>query len=341
MKARAKDILKYILFAGIAGLFLYLAFKSADWSKMLEDFRSADYRYVILSMLMGYAAFISRGLRWNLLLEPLGKKAKPWNAIHAITIGYFANALVPRAGEVMRCTSLKETDDIPLERLFGTVVLERVIDGILLLFLILLAFIIQLDNLQVFFDQALSGGGEGDGSGIDLKLVLLGGLVLFIVLFFIFRKRIQRMPFFAKVRELWAGFKEGFKSLSKVKNKWAFYGHTLFIWVMYFLMIYIVIYALPATRDISIGNGLFVMVAGGMGMVVPTPGGIGSYHYLVQLALSVLGIDKADGLTFATLVHSGQLLMTLITGFLALPMVYRARRILKRTKHESKRSPAQ
>lgn len=331
MNKRVKDILKYLLFAGIAGLFLYLAFRTADWEKMLEEFRQADYRYVILSMLMGYAAFISRGLRWNLLLEPLGKKAKPWNAINAISIGYFANALVPRAGEVMRCTSLKETDDIPLERLFGTVVLERVIDGILLLSLIALAFITQLGNLQTFFDQAFSGNTGSESTGIDLKVLLLAAVAILAIIFFLFRKRIQNSPLFAKVRELWQGFKEGFKSLSKVKNKWAFYGHTAFIWTMYFLMIYVVMFALPATRDINLANGLFVMVAGGMGMVVPTPGGIGSYHYLVQLALGVLGVDPDNGLTFATLVHSGQLVMTLIAGFTALPMVYRARRILKRT----------
>lgn len=331
MKKRIKDILKYLLFAGIAGLFLYLAFRSADWEQMLEDFRQADYRYVILSMLMGYAAFISRGLRWNLLLEPLGKKAKPWNAIHAISIGYFANALVPRAGEVMRCTSLKETDDIPLERLFGTVVLERVIDGILLLTLIALAFITQLGNLQSFFDQAFANNGTGESSGIDIKILLMIAFALVGLLLFLLRKRLQQLPLFAKVRELWQGFKEGFKSLSKVQNKWAFFGHTAFIWIMYFLMIYVVMFALPATRDINLANGLFVMVAGGMGMVVPTPGGIGSYHYLVQLALGVLGVDPANGLTFATLVHSGQLVMTLLAGFTALPMVYRARRILKRS----------
>lgn len=325
--------MKYLLFTAVAGLFLYLAFRTADWSKMLEDFRSADYRYVVLSMLMGYAAFVSRGLRWNLLLRPLGKSAKNWNAIHAISLGYFANALVPRAGEVMRCTSLKETDDIPLERLFGTVVLERVIDAIILLSLICLAFVIQLGNLQAFFDQALAGGDQQAGSsGIDLKLVLLGIIVLVAILFLIFRKRIQALPLFAKVRQLWEGFKEGFKSLSKVENKWAFYGHTFFIWTMYFTMIYVVMFALPSTKDIGLGNGLFVMVAGGMGMVVPTPGGIGSYHYLVQLALSVLGVDKADGLTFATLVHSGQLVMTLLAGSFAIPMVYRARRILKKSK---------
>ncbi len=330
MKARFKDILKYFLFLSIGGVFLYLAFRKAEWSKLVEDFQSADYSYVILSMIMGYAAFISRGLRWNLLLEPLGKKAKPWNAVHAISVGYFANAVVPRAGEVMRCTSLKSTDDIPLERLFGTVVLERVIDAIILLALILFTFIIQLGNLQDFFSQAFANAEGAESSGLSLKLILIIGFGLLVVLAFIFRRRIQALPIFAKVRELWQGFKEGFKSLSKVEHKWAFYGHTAFIWIMYFLMIYVVIFALPATEDISLANGLFVMIAGGMGMVVPSPGGIGSYHYLVMLALGVLGIQEADGLSFATLVHSGQLIMTLIAGVLALPMVYRARRILKK-----------
>lgn len=330
MKARLKDIAKYLLFLGIGGLFLWLAFRKTEWAKLVEDFRSADYSYVIYSMLMGYAAFISRGLRWNLLLEPLGKKAKPWNAIHAVSIGYFANVAVPRAGELMRCTSLKSTDDIPLERLFGTVVLERVIDAAILLALILFTFIIQLGNLQHFFDQAFANSDGSAAQGPDIKLILLGVIVVFGLLAYLFRRKIQALPIFIKVRELWQGFKEGFKSLSKVKNKWAFYGHTAFIWIMYFLMIYVVIFALPATSEISLANGLFVMIAGGMGMVVPAPGGIGSYHYLVMLALGVLGINETDGLSFATLVHSGQLVMTLIAGVLALPMIYRARAILKK-----------
>lgn len=330
MKKRIKGILKYIFFLAIGAFFLYMAFRKTEWSKLVADFQAADYRYVILSMLMGYAAFISRGLRWNLLLEPLGKKAKPWNAIHAVSVGYFGNILVPRAGEVMRCTSLKSTDDIPLERLFGTVVLERLIDAIILLILILFTFIIQLGNLQDFFNQAFANADGSASSGPNLKLILLGLILVFGLLAYFLRHRIQALPIYAKVRELWQGFKEGFKSLSKVEHKWAFYGHTAFIWLMYFLMIYVVIFALPATEDISVANGLFVMIAGGMGMVVPSPGGIGSYHYLVMLALGVLGVPEADGLSFATLVHSGQLVMTLIAGFLALPMVYRARRILKK-----------
>ena len=296
---------------------------------MQKAFQQADYKYVIISMLMGFSAFISRGMRWNLLLEPLGKKANTWNAIHAVSIGYFANAAVPRAGEVMRCTSLRSTDEIPLERLFGTVVLERVIDAFMLLSLIALTVILQFSNFADFFAEAFAQSPAEASTGISPKFLIIGGFLLLLLIAFLLRKKIQALPFFSKIRDLWQGFKEGFASLAKVKNKWAFAGHTLFIWANYFFMIYVVLFALPATAEIGMANGLFVMIAGGMGMVVPSPGGIGSYHYLVMLALSVLGIAEADGLSFATLVHGGQFLMTIIAGLIAMPFIYRARKKLK------------
>lgn len=329
MKDRLKNILKYLAFSSIGGFFLYLAFRKTEWSKLMADFAEADYRYIILSILMGYAAFISRGIRWNYLLEPLGKKANTWNAIHAISMGYFANAVVPRAGELIRCTSLKSTDDIPLERLIGTVVLERVIDAFMLLSIIGFTFIIQLGNLQQFFAETMSGSSGGEEGTWGLKTILLGGLILVVILLFLLRRRIQELPIFAKVREVWQGFKEGFKSLSKLEKKWAFIGHTLFIWSMYYLMIYVVVFALPATEHITISMGFFIMVAGGMGMVIPSPGGIGSYHYLVMMACVVLGIAQADGLSFATLVHGGQMVMTFLAGFIAMPFIFRARKRLK------------
>jgi glycosyltransferase 2 family protein len=326
---RLKDIIKYLLFSSIGALFLYLAFRQTEWSQLIDDLKQADYKYVLISMLMGYAAFISRGMRWNLLLEPLGKRANTWNAINAVSIGYFANAAVPRAGEVMRCTSLRSTDEIPLERLFGTVVLERVIDGFMLLSLIALTIILKFSTFVTFFEEAFAQGPEEVEQGFPWKFLIIGGFLLFVLMVFLLREKVQSLPFFSKIRELWQGFKEGFVSLAKVKNKWAFIAHTLFIWANYFLMIYVVTFSLPATSEISLSNGLFVMIAGGMGMVVPSPGGIGSYHYLVMLALSVLGIDKADGLSFATIVHGSQFFMTLIAGLIAMPFIYRARKILK------------
>jgi len=324
-----KQAAKYSLFLGLAAFLFYQAFKNTEFSKLVEDFRRADYRYVFLSMVMGYLAFISRGLRWNYLLAPLGQKAKNWNAIHAITIGYFANLALPRAGELARCTALKSTDKIPLNRLIGTVALERIIDSLMLLFAILLALIIEFDKLQLFFQTAFAESNSNPNS-LWLKIGLGGGFLLSLILLYILRHRLQNLPGFSKVREFWQGFKEGLKSFKTVRNKPAFIAHTLFIWAMYYLMIYVVVFALDVTQDIDPGSGLFIMVVGSFGMVIPAPGGIGSYHYLVMLGMTVLGISQADGVSFATLVHTGQMIMTIGSGVVASYAVFRERKKVKR-----------
>lgn len=292
----------------------------------MNDFARADYGYVIASMVMGYLAFISRGVRWNLLLAPLGKKAKTWNSIHAISIGYLANAAVPRAGELARCTSLRSTDRIPVDRLFGTVVLERAIDGLMLVLLMLTTVILEFEDFIAFFDSASARDTGGSNRGLYIKGAIAAAAVGGVILLYLLRGRFRHHPAYAKVRSFWQGFKEGFRSLAKVENKAAFIGHTLFIWLMYYLMIYVVVFALPATENIDPSSGLFLMIVGGLGMVVPSPGGIGSYHYLVMLGMIVLGIDRADGLSFATLVHGGQFIMTIIAGLIGLAVVYRERR---------------
>lgn len=329
MKHKLIQAAKYSVFLGLAAFLFYQAFKNTEFSILVEDFKKANYSYVILSMVMGYLAFISRGIRWNYLLEPLGKKAKTWNAIHAITVGYLANIALPRAGEIARCTALRSTDNIPLNRLIGTVALERIIDSLMLLLSIILAVALEFDKLQAFFQDAYARN-SGDGSGLTLKVALAGSVLLFGVLLYLFRHRIMNLPGFSKVREFWHGFKEGFKSLKMVKNKAAFFGHTLFIWLMYYAMIYVVVFAMDSTSGMDPSSGLFIMVVGSFGMVIPAPGGIGSYHYLVMLAMGVLGISQADGVSFATLVHTGQLIMTVGTGLLATSIVYRERKKLKR-----------
>ncbi|AEV33650.1 hypothetical protein Oweho_2686 [Owenweeksia hongkongensis DSM 17368] len=328
MNDKLKQIAKYILFMAVgAGLF-YLAFRNTEFEKLANDFRKADYTYVILSIIMGYLAFISRGMRWVLLLEPLGKKPNTWNAIHSVTVGYFANMLVPRAGELARCTALYQTDDIPVNRLFGTVILERVIDFLMLLFLVLLTLILEFDLLMELIDTAFSATqGTGDSNtGLYIKIAIGGVIIIGGITLYLLREKFMLHPVYQKVRDFWDGIKEGLKSISQLKSKTPFILHTIFIWLMYYLMVYICVFSLDATKDLSPSSGLLVMIAAGFGMVVPTPGGIGAYHYLVMLGLGVLGVASDDGVSFATLVHTGQLVMTVITGTIAAGFLWRARR---------------
>lgn len=331
-----KSTLKYILFLGIGGFLFYLAFRNTEFEKLLQDFRKANYWYILASMTMGFLAFISRGIRWTLLLAPLGVKPGTWNSIHSVSIGYFSNLLVPRAGELARCTALNRVDKIPVNRLFGTVILERVVDFMMLILLILLTFIMKFDELTSFFNTAFESQSQpSDSSSTLIKLLIAGGLISFFIVLYLVRARFNHLPLYHKVREFWWGIKDGLKSISKLESIWPFLFHTLFIWGMYYLMVYVCFFSMGATDHLSASDGLFIVIVAGLGMVVPTPGGIGAYHYLVMLGLGVLGVAKDDGVSFATLVHTGQLIMTLIAGFIAFMALARIRALQSKGEAQS------
>jgi uncharacterized protein (TIRG00374 family) len=322
---QTKNILKYVIFIGLALLLLWLAFRNTDPATLWNDLKQADYRWVILSVFLGYTALMSRGYRWLILLEPLGYKPKLWNSIHSVATLYIVNMAVPRAGELARCTSLNQVENIPVNKLFGTVILERVIDFIMLAGIILFTFIMYVDELLQFFDIAFSNE-TADGSTSHLKLYIGIALAALLILFLVFRKRIINHPKFEAVRNFWNGMKEGLATVKTMKRKRAFILHTVYIWLCYYLMVYVVFFAIPETSHLNWSDGFFIMVAASLGIVVPVPGGLGAYHYLVMLAMTILGVTQEDGLAFATIVHSSQTLMLLIAGALAFLFLYLERR---------------
>lgn len=332
MSAKLKSILKYLVFLGIGASLLYLAFHNTDFDKLAQDFQEARYEFVIGSMIMGYLAFVSRGIRWKYLLEPMGHKVGTWSSIHAITVGYFTNALIPRAGEVARCTALYQVEKVPVNRLFGTVIVERIVDLIMLVSLALLTLILEYENILSFFDMAFEANPtKGDDTGgIWWKVLLVLLIASSGVLLYLFRDRFRDNAVYVKIRDFYYGLKDGLRSFNQMDNKLPFILHTLFIWSMYFLMSYTVVFALPETQDISPSAGLFVVIVSALGILAPSPGGIGTFHYFGALGMTVIGKTWEDGLSFATLVHGGQTVMTLLVGLISTAAIYRLRKKAKK-----------
>lgn len=311
-----------ILFLGLGIFLLWLAFKGTNVKELVSELKKANFLYIGISMVLGYLAFVSRGIRWNYLLETMGYRAKVSNSVAAVSGGYLANLGIPRIGELARCTFLNQKENIPVDKLFGTIILERTIDMIMLLSCIGLAFILKFTALSQFFLEVFEiRGDNGESQGSALPYIL-GGIALVGLLIFLLRKFIGRIPLVNKMKDFVLGLKEGFMSAFKMKKKLAFLGHTLFIWVSYFLMTYICFFSIEGTSHLSPADGLYVLVVGGLGMVVPSQGGIGSYHLAVSLGLLALGVAENTGLLLATLIHAGQTLMTLVAGGLSLAYIY-------------------
>ena len=260
----------------------------------------------------------------------LGYKSSKWNSISAVSVGYFTNMFIPRAGEISRCTALNQTDKIPVDKLFGTILVERVLDFIFLLFLILLTIALKFNDIFNFYNALQTQQTESTGN--SNILLLIASIVVLVMSFIFLKKWLKKSSFYDKVLDFIEGLKEGFKSIKNMKRKTAFWFHTFSIWIMYFLMTYICFFSMQETSHLTAGDGLFLLVLGGIGMVIPTPGGVGSYHAIVMIGLSVLGVGTIylgeggdptnPALLFPTIVHVAQTLVAIIMGSIGLLILF-------------------
>jgi len=323
---KAVKWIKYVFFLFLGVGLMYLAFKNQSPKALISQLKDVNYLWIVISMFFGFTAIISRGLRWVILLQNLNFSVSKLNSIYSVAIGYFTNIAIPRAGEITRCTSLNQTEDIPVDKLFGTIILERVIDFIILLSLVLLVLILKfelfLEFLAIIFE----------GQTLELSSLIGIGLSAMSILFILFvltKKILKKSALYLKIKMFIIGIKDGFKSINGLENKTGFWAHTFIIWLMYLLMTYVCFFSIEATRMLNVADGLYTMVIGGFGMVAPVQGGIGAYHYIVKVGLMILDVSEDSALLFATVVHTAQTLMTLSVGGISILMVFLSKRKAK------------
>ncbi|MGB1030968.1 MAG: lysylphosphatidylglycerol synthase transmembrane domain-containing protein [Flavobacteriales bacterium] len=288
--------------------------KGVDRTKeLVRDMKSASVPGIALSFLFGYLAIVSRGMRWLIILEPMGYKPNTWRSIHSVAFGYFANTFVPRSGELARCAALNQTDDVPVDKLFGTVISERVVDMLMLIVFLSVAVLTNLSAFERLLGD-MTGNDASDEGGLGLAFWLLITAIVLGVLAIIFRKKLIQTKIFMKIKGFVTGVMEGLSSVLKMKRKGAFISHTIFIWVMYFLMAFVIYKSIDATSHMSVFEALFVMVAGGFGMILPAPGGIGAYHWSVKLGFIAIGLSGTLGFAVANVLWLTQTIMIVLAG---------------------------
>ena len=301
-----KKALQYLISLTVAVVLIWFTFKDIDLNTLWEKIKQADYRWVALSAMLALVAHWSRAYRWVLMLEPMGYKPSVFRTTLAVLVGYGANLLFPRAGEVARCGTLNKLENIPFEKSFGAVIAERLIDVLVLLILIFINFILEFDRLKDVFFKFF---GEKFKNPLLLGVYAFFGISLIALTYYLIKKnqeKISQSPFYQKISKIIGGFASGFMSVKNLKNPAAFVFHTILIWTMYFIMTYVLCFALPETDNLSPLAALSIFVMGSIGMAAPTQGGIGSYHFLVGSIVVLYGLSEQDGITLATFLHAMQ-----------------------------------
>jgi uncharacterized membrane protein YbhN (UPF0104 family) len=268
---------------------------------------------------IGFLSHIFRALRWKVMLEPLGIRPSSVNITGAVLIGYLANLLLPRMGEIVRCTVLAKYERQPADRIIGTIVAERSFDMLCLLVIIVLAFILQTDIVSDYFDREMSAYLS---KGPALAVAAVGGLLLLLALVIVYRKTRH-----TKIGQFIAGMMDGIKAILRMKKSGQFLLHTFLIWLCYLLQIYVGFKSIVATEALTMLAALSVLIFGSIGMIV-TPGGLGAYPIAVQKILTLYHIEDAYGFAFGWVAWSAQTGTLLILGliaFLILPAYNRNR----------------
>ncbi|MBP7822019.1 MAG: flippase-like domain-containing protein [Saprospiraceae bacterium] len=321
-KDKIKEIAKFLIFF-ITGVFLlYYVFlqQGADWNKIYNDFARINYFWIVMVILSYLLSNVSRSIRWQMLIKPLGYEVKFSNSFMATMIGYYANTIIPRAGEVARPGILHKYEKIPMDKLLGTIFVDRLLDALSLLILIGLAFIFEFDKLWGYFYENSSINANEHTTPFwqsSWFIFFMIATVLTVVGIFFYWDFLKQSKIFKYGIQKAKGFWTGVTTLKHIDNIGLFIIHSILIWLGFYLMTYLCFFAFPPMVHLSPVVGLVVIVCGTLGMIVPTPGGVGTYQYMVTTALSLFyGIDKTEAFTFSNITFFAIFILNVLVGFL-------------------------
>ena len=319
----AKNFIQFVLFLGVGVGILYFVFRKQQAAyqaqcaldaangievehtdlldKVIYDFSNANFYWIGLVVLLFVISNFSRAARWKMLLKPMGYRPRYINLLFSIFIGYIANLGLPRLGELIRATSLAKVEKVPVEKVVGTIVVDRIVDMISFVLVFAIAMIFESDTLFNYLAEKGNLPGKALLTNPIFWIVGVSALGL-VVYLFKNRQKFSHNIIYKKVSNIVKGLVEGIKTISQLDNIPGFLFHSLVIWVMYYLMTYLCFNAFEPTSHLGPQAGLLVFVFASLGMIVPSPGGMGTYHAMVVAGLSLYGINEGDSFSFANII---------------------------------------
>ena len=343
MNKKVGNILKYVGSILLAAVLLYLAFRKVNWADFWSALKACRWEHVILSMSFGLLAIYFRALRWREVLLPIDPTTKALTCFNAVNISYAVNMVLPRVGEVFRCTYItahsKKVKDAgtgeerrlaSFDKAIGTAVLERAVDVVMLIVSLIVFLIFTWDKYGGFFVEKVFGVASGGVTFRKILILIIVFVGLVVSAWAVVRFSGRWKPL-GKVKDFCKGIWQGFVSCLHMKRAWWFFTLTFLIWICYWMMSATILWAVQGIdttavsadlasavgiiRGLNLTDAMFLMLAGAISSVVPVPGGFGAFHFIVAGAISsVYGLPFEFGIIFATLSHESQELNQLFWG---------------------------
>lgn len=321
-KKKIINALQYIFFLGLGVFLLWLSAKGLspeNKQELLSSLKGANHWMVIFPMFVLLVSHYIRALRWKILIQPLGYSPSSTNTFFATMLGYFFNMMVPRLGEVMKCTMLAKYEKIPADKLIGTMVTERIVDALCLLIVFAITIVSEFSIINDYTAEKLSillYDTDGNLKIFRIVIIFIAFLGLSLLIIWILKKNASN-PFIKKINTILKGIWSGVTSIMHLKNKWLFIAHSVLIWLLYILSVKAGFYTMEAVKHLDIGACFSIISLGSIAMIA-TPGGIGAYQYFIQELLPLYGIDKGAALGFGWILWLAQTGIAIFGGLICL-----------------------
>ena len=321
MRKRILSYLQYVFFLGLGIFLVWWQLKSMSDNEKQEFYsalKHVNYWIIIPIATMSLLSHISRSMRWKLMMEPLGFKPRLINLFSATMVGYLANAAIPRLGEIIKCSLLAKYEQLKVDKLVGTIIVERSFDFICYILIIIITFLIQIDTLASYIKNQFNAFSSVSHTNFALKItiVLLTALAVWIIIKKIIKSK-QSNKLLNKIVHFFKGIVEGFQSIRKLKQRRAFIFHTIFIWSMYLGQIYLGFKGMEGIHSLGLLPAFSVLTLTTLSMII-TPGGIGSFPIFVMQTLLIYGINANLGRAFGWLMWGVSTGIIVIVGFISL-----------------------
>jgi len=284
----------------------YTTLSVEELNKIKFCFQKANYFYIFLSLIISLFGYWARAYRWKYSLQHLGYQTNFKNDFMSVCVSYFMNLTIPRSGEITRAALLKKYENVPFDKGFGTIVAERIVDLILFLLFVGLAFVLQFEKLYNFIKEKIAFE--------KIILFVIVGLILGVIFLIIWIY--AEWKIIKKIKNKFSGLIEGMLSIVMMKDKWKYIFFSFLIWFSYLLMFYIPIYALPETENIGFDIVIMGFIFGSLAVGF-TNGGLGAYPLAIAMIFSLYGISNEIGTAFGWLAWTSQTILTIILGLLS------------------------
>ena len=320
MKKWVSFSLRYILPIAFTALLLLYLFHKVNFREMMELLQhGVDYWWILLAMGISIFSHIFRAARWQLQLNALDIRPRFMALCCSIFGCYALNLVFPRLGELWRCTYISSTKKNSFTTVLGSMIADRAADTVMVGLLLVFSLIVAAPAIHTFLDKYPIGKDFIHLiSQFWFWAAIVGGLVLLISLFVIFRNHPVTQNIKNMARSMW----EGIIVIVRMKGKWKFLIFTLCIWGCYYIQLNVAFYAFDFTRALCHTPGLaagftpclVAFVLSSISMAIPSNGGLGPWNIAIMFALSIYGVNDAEGTAFSMVQWSGQTVMLIILG---------------------------